>query len=108
MPGAGAGCGGFAGGGTAVVEPVERCLLFEPLLQELADLLGDLPGATDAGLLVGRTRGAIDLRGSVSRRRAERLLESELVKGVTLNGEALGDPVIADDPLSNRARLRAR
>jgi 23S rRNA (uracil1939-C5)-methyltransferase len=100
------GAWGFAGpeGATAV----DQCLLFEPLLQELADAVRavDLPGATDLGLLVGESKGAVDLRGGV--RRAEKLLSLPLVKGVTLGGAVLGDPVIADPPLSNRARLRAR
>jgi 23S rRNA (uracil1939-C5)-methyltransferase len=42
------------------------------------------------------------------RKRAEKLLENRLVRGVTLAGTALGDPVIVDPPLSNGARLRAR
>lgn len=99
---------GFAQARSGRVEPVDICLLFEPLLQELADLLGDLPGATDAGLLVGAGKGAIDLRGAVSRKSAAKLLEHRLVKGVTFAGGALGDPVIADAPLPNGARLRAR
>ena len=76
---AGQGLWGFAQAGATVVEPVAQCLLFEPLLQELAELLGDLPGATDAGLLAGSARGAIDLRGPVSRKRAEGLLEHSVV-----------------------------
>lgn len=99
---------GFAQAGSGRVEPVDICLLFEPLLQELAELLGELPGATDAGLLVGTSKGAIDLRGQVSRKGAAKLLEQRLVKGVTFAGGALGDPVIADEPLPNGARLRAR
>jgi 23S rRNA (uracil1939-C5)-methyltransferase len=106
---------GFAQAGESAIEPVAECLLFEPLLQELADVArsSDLPGVTDLGLLAGGTKGAIDLRveGAATkglRKRAEKLLESGIVRGVTLAGVALGDPVIADPPLSNGARLRAR
>jgi 23S rRNA (uracil1939-C5)-methyltransferase len=113
---AGSGRWGFAQAGTATIEPVDECLLFEPLLQQLADVVraaGDLPGVTDVALLAGEGKGALDLQagGGVtpgSRRRAERLLENRLVRGVTLGGAALGDPVIADPPLPNGARLRAR
>jgi 23S rRNA (uracil1939-C5)-methyltransferase len=101
-----AGRWGFAGpeGGT----PVDECLLFEPLLQQLADAVRsvDLPGATDLGLLAGDSKGAVDLRGNV--KRADKLLALKLVKGVTLAGQVLGDPVIADPALPNGARLRAR
>ena len=106
---------GFAQAGESAIEPVAECLLFEPLLQELADVArsSDLPGVTDLGLLAGGTKGAIDLgvEGAVTpglRKRAENLLENRIVRGVTLAGVALGDPVIADPPLSNGARLRAR
>ena len=99
---------GFAHRGSAQIEPVEACLLFEPLLQELADLAGAAAGATEVGLLAGERKGAIDLRGPVSRKRALSLLQHRIVKGVTLQGEVLGDPVIADPPLSNGARVRAR
>ncbi len=97
---------GFAGPEGAT--EVDACLLFEPRLQELADAVRavDLPGASDLGLLVGESKGAVDLRGGV--RRATRLLSLPLVKGVTLGGKVLGDPVIADPPLPNGARLRAR
>ncbi len=113
---AGGGSWGFARAGTTAVEPVEECLLFEPLLQELARAArsaGDLPGVSDLGLLAGETKGAIDLRlaGAVTpglRRRAEKLLEHRLVRGITLGGSVLGDPVLADPPLPNGARLRAR
>ncbi len=113
---AGPGRWGFAQVGTAVIEPVDECLLFEPLLQELAEVVraaGDLPGVTDVALLAGEGKGALDLRaeGSVTpglRRRAERLLENRLVRGVTVGGAIFGDPVIADPPLPNGARLRAR
>lgn len=113
---AGGGRWGFAQAGTAVVEPVDECLLFEPLLQELADAArgaGDLPGASDLGLLAGETKGAIDLRveGGITpglRKRAEKLLEHRLVRGVTLGDLVLGDPVIADPLLANGARVRAR
>ncbi len=72
---------GFAGPEGAA--EVDACLLFEPRLQELADAVRaiDLPGATDLGLLVGESKGAVDLRGGV--RRAEKLLSLPLVKGVT-------------------------
>jgi 23S rRNA (uracil1939-C5)-methyltransferase len=101
-----AGKWGFAGPEGAT--PVDECLLFEPLLQKLADAVRsvDLPGATDLGLLSGESKGAVDLRGNV--RRPERLLDLPLVKGVTLEGAVLGDPIIADRPLANGARLRAR
>ena len=112
---AGKGRWGFAQPGSPVVEPVEECLLFEPLLQRLAELArsADLAGAVDLGLLAGESKGAIDLRveGAVPRglrARAEKLLQHPLVRGVTLGGEAVGDPVIADPPLPNGARLRAR
>jgi len=107
---------GFAQGGATVVEPVEECLLFEPLLEELAALLraaGDLPGVKDVGLLAGESKGAIDLRlegpaTQSARRRGEKLLGQGLVRGVTVAGAVLGDPVIADAPLPNGARVRAR
>ena len=107
---------GFAHPGSPDVEPVEECLLFEELLQELADVArgaGELPGVSDLGLLAGETKGAIDLRVRVAvtpglRRRAEKLLDHRLVRGVTLDGETLGDPVIVDPALPNGARLRAR
>ena len=106
---------GFAQPGSPVVEPVEECLLFEPLLQRLAEAARgvDLSPVHDLGLLAGDAKGAIDLRleGPVTRgvrARAEKLLEHPLVRGITLAGDALGDPVIADRPLSNGARLRAR
>jgi 23S rRNA (uracil1939-C5)-methyltransferase len=72
-----------------------------------------LPGVTDVGLLAGESRGAIDLRvdGALTaavRRRADLLLEDPRVRGVTAPGAAFGDPVIADPPLPNGARLRAR
>jgi 23S rRNA (uracil1939-C5)-methyltransferase len=82
--------------------------LFEPLLQELATAADELPGATDLGLLAGDKRGAVDVRGPVSRKRAGKLLEHRLIRGVTLNGEGLGDPVLIDPPLANGARLRLR
>ena len=112
---AGKGRWGFAQPGSAVVEPVEECLLFEPLLQRLADLArgAGLAGVADLGLLAGETKGAMDLRveGPIApglRARAEKLLEHSIVRGVTLGGSTLGDPVIADAPLPNGARLRAR
>src|SRR5256885_2138935 len=107
---------GFAHPGSTAVEPVDECLLFEGLLQELADAArgaGELAGVSDLGLLAGETKGAIDLRVKAPvtpglRRRAEKLLDHHLVRGVTLHGEILGDPVIADPALPNGARLRAR
>lgn len=99
---------GFAHGGSHVVEPVDECLLFEPLLQELAAAARDLPGATGLGLLAGDKRGAIDVQGPAARHRVEKLLGHRLVRGATLNGEALGDPVVIDPPLANGARLRLR
>jgi 23S rRNA (uracil1939-C5)-methyltransferase len=113
---AGQGKWGFAPAGEAEVTEVPACLLFEPLLEELADVLraaGDLPGVRDVGLLAGEAKGALDLRpeGAVTpslRRRAERLLTHKRIRGITLGTEVLGDPVIADAPLPNGARLRAR
>ncbi len=128
---AGQGRWGFAQAGESAVYPVDQCLLFEPELQQLADAAsaaGDLPGVTDLGLLSGSSgKGAIDLRGEITpglRKRAEKLLSLEQVKGITLSTlsgtpwsasalgvpifELLGDPVIADPPLPNGARLRAR
>jgi 23S rRNA (uracil1939-C5)-methyltransferase len=72
-----------------------------------------LPGASDLGLLAAETKGAIDLRVEAGitpglRKRAEKLLEHRLVRGVTLGDLVLGDPVIADPPLANGARVRAR
>lgn len=98
---------GFAQAGGVDVEPVETCLLFEPLLEELAAAARDV-AATDLGLLAGERRGAVDLRGPASRRQAEKLLEHRSIRGVTLNGEVLGDPVVVDPPLPNGARLRLR
>ena len=102
------GAWGFAQPRSTVVEPVDICLLFEPLLQDLAALLAGLPGATGIGLLAGTSRGAIDLRGDISRRRAERLINHPLIKGVTAPWGVVGDPVIADEPMLNGARLRTR
>ena len=110
------GAWGFAQAGAATIEPVDECLLFEPLLEELAQVArraGELPGVVDLGLLTGEKKGAIDLRieGPAApglRRRAEELLQHPLVRGVTLAGSAIGDPVIVDDPLPNGARPRAR
>ncbi|HZR09387.1 MAG TPA: methyltransferase domain-containing protein, partial [Myxococcales bacterium] len=107
---------GFSHRGAPAVEPVDECLLFEPLLEELAAAgrsAGDLPSVADLGLLAGERTGAIDLRvdGPVTpglRRRAEKLLEHHLVRGVTLAGAVLGDAVVADAPLPNGARVRAR
>jgi 23S rRNA (uracil1939-C5)-methyltransferase len=113
---AGQGKWGFAQAGRVDVTPVAACLLFEPLLEELADVVraaGDLPGVLDVGLLAGESKGALDLRpeGAVTpglRQRAARLLANKRVRGITLGTEVLGDPVIADAPLRNGARLRAR
>ena len=96
--------GGFAQAGTGTIVPVDECLLFEPLLQELASLVAFAP---EAGLLAGASSGAIELKG-VSRKRAEKLLENKRVRGIVGDGFVLGDPVIADAPLPNGARLRAR
>ena len=117
---AGPGSWGFAQAGSARIEPVLECLLFEPALQALADLVraaGDLPGVTDVGLLSGERKGALDLRTEGTptpglRKRAEKLCDGRLVKGVVLGPkgapELIGDPVIADAPLANGARFRAR
>ena len=93
--------GGWGFDGTAV----EECLLFEPELQKLADAVRavELPGATDLALLAP---GAVDVRGDVSRKHAEKLLQA--ARGVTLKGEMLGNAVVADEPLANGARLRSR
>ncbi|HEY2027679.1 MAG TPA: TRAM domain-containing protein [Myxococcales bacterium] len=99
---------GFAQAGTVQIEPVARCLLFEPLLQTLADLLGDLPGATDVAILAGEKNGALDVHGKVSRKHLEELARHRLIKGVTSGGAMIGDPVIVDQPLANGARLRSR
>jgi 23S rRNA (uracil1939-C5)-methyltransferase len=107
---------GFAQRGVNRIEPVDECLLFEPRLRDLADVArtaGDLPGVTDLGLLAGEQKGAIDLRveGAVTpglRKRAEQLLRHRVVRGITLGGTVLGDAVVADAPLPNGARLRAR
>ncbi len=120
---------GFAQRGSAQVEPVEECLLFEPGLQALADAVracGDLPGVTDLGLLTSASgTGAVDLRGEKLtqslRARAGKLLSSvRALKGITLTNagtsgrsapsapELLGDPVLVDAPLANGARLRSR
>ncbi|MGZ6143882.1 MAG: class I SAM-dependent RNA methyltransferase, partial [Myxococcales bacterium] len=96
--------GGFAQAGSNEVTPVDECLLFEPLLQELASLVREAP---EAGLLAGSRFGAVDVRGW-SRKRAERLLEHKVIRGVVADGAVLGDPVIADPPLPNGARLRLR
>jgi len=104
----GGGGWGFAQAGTDEVEPVETCLLFEPLLQDLFDAAREMTSATDLGLLAGERRGAVDLRGPVSRRQAEKLLEHRLIRGVTVDGEVFGDPVVVDAPLPNGARLRLR
>jgi 23S rRNA (uracil1939-C5)-methyltransferase len=102
---AGRGKWGFAQAGTAHVQPLPRCLLFEPLVQQLADLLEDLPGVSDVAILAGEKTGALDLHGG-SRKQAEALLQHRLVKGVTFGGAMAGDPVIAD--ASTGARLRFR
>jgi 23S rRNA (uracil1939-C5)-methyltransferase len=96
--------GGFMQARSSVVTPVDECLLFEPLLQEMASLVRDAP---EARLLAGSRAGAVDLRG-VSRKRAGKLLETRLIRGVIADGVALGDPVVVDPPLPNGARLRLR
>ena len=111
---AGKGRWGFAQAGRVEVTGVDACLLFEPLLQELLEVVrgaGELPGVTDVGLLAGASKGAVDLRGAVTkglRKRAEKMLEHKRIRGVILSTEVLGDPVIADPPLRNGARPRAR
>ncbi|MCA1826542.1 MAG: class I SAM-dependent RNA methyltransferase [Myxococcales bacterium] len=96
--------GGFLQARSSVVTPVDECLLFEPLLQDLASLVRD---ALEVRLLAGSRSGAIDVRG-MSRKRAERLLESRVIGGVIADGVVLGDPVVVDPPLANGARLRLR
>src|SRR5438132_406518 len=64
--------GGFAEAGTASVTPVDECLLFEPLLQEMASMVREAP---EVRLLAGARSGAVDLRG-LPRKRASGLLES--------------------------------
>lgn len=111
-----AGKWGFAQAGAAAITAVDECLLFEPLLQQLADAVraaGDLPGVDEVGLLAGSGKGAIDLRPGAEiskalRKRAGALLQSRIVKGVTLGAEIIGDPVVADGPLPSGARLRSR
>jgi 23S rRNA (uracil1939-C5)-methyltransferase len=108
-----AGGDGFAGEGRSAkarsigIAPIPRCLLFEPLVQQLADLLEDLPGVSDVAILAGEKTGALDLHGG-SRKQAEALMQHRLVKGVTFDGAAVGEPVIADAALANGARLRFR
>jgi 23S rRNA (uracil1939-C5)-methyltransferase len=104
---AGRGKWGFSRAGAARVEAIPRCLLFEPLVQQLADLLDDLPGVTDVAILAGEKSGALDLHGG-TRKQAEKLLQHRLVKGVSFDGAVAGEPVIADAALPNGARLRAR
>jgi 23S rRNA (uracil1939-C5)-methyltransferase len=96
--------GGFAQAGSTEIVPVDECLLFEPLLHEMASLVRDVP---EARLLAGTRSGSLDLRG-VSRKKAERMLESRLIRGVIVDGVVLGDPVVVDPPLPNGARLRLR
>jgi len=84
---------------------VAACLLFEPELQRLADDVRrfKLTGATDLALLAP---GAVDVRGELSKKHAEELLA--VARGVTLKGQTFGNPVVADPPLPNGARLRSR
>ena len=96
--------GGFAQAGTALVTRVDECLLFEPLLQEMASLVREAP---EVRLLAGARSGALDVRG-LPRKRAAALLESRLIRGVIADGVVLGDPVVVDPPLPNGARLRLR
>jgi len=105
---AGRGKWGFAQAGTARVEPIARCLLFEPLVQQLADLLEDLPGVSDVAILAGEGRGALDLHGDTTKKQAQKLADHPLIKGITLGGVSIGDPIIADGKLPNGARLRLR
>ncbi len=125
---------GFAGhevapGARSPIVSVDRCLLFEPALQELADavrpVLAELAIAevTDLGLLVdNRGRGAIDLRceaapSARARQRAEQLLRRVRgLRGITLGPSSaptlLGEPLLADAPVQvsqgTPFRLRAR
>jgi len=48
------------------------------------------------------------VHGKVSRNHLEVLARHRLVKGVTFDGGAIGDPVIVDEALPNGARLRSR
>jgi 23S rRNA (uracil1939-C5)-methyltransferase len=106
---AGRGAWGFAKAGTASMAAIDRCLLFEPLVQEIADALGDLPGATDVAILAGEKRGALDIVGEVSRKQLDRLAAHAKIQGITHGGAiAAGDPVVADPPSKNGARLRSR
>ena len=94
------------------VVPVEECLLFEEPLQALADALRgtELPGVVDLGLdTSAEAAGAVDLRtqgppSPALRKRAQALLGR--VNGVTLGGEALGDPVLVDAHRGFRLRSR--
>jgi 23S rRNA (uracil1939-C5)-methyltransferase len=114
----------------ATILPVEKCLLFEPKLQELADVvrpaiaeLGGIPEATDLGLLVdSEGRGAIDLRTAAAptarvRHRVEQLVRKlKILRGVTVGplGSPLliGEPTLADAPVELHGgkpfRLRTR
>lgn len=84
---------------------VDECLLFEPELQKLAADVRQfkLTSATDLALLAP---GAVDVRGEVSKKQAEELLA--VARGVTLKGQTFGNPVVADPPLPNGARLLHR
>lgn len=96
--------GGFLQARSSAVTPVEECLLFEPLLQEMASLVREAP---EARLLAGVKSGAVEVRGW-SRKRSEKLLEHRIFRGVIADGAVLGDPVVTDAPLANGARLRSR
>ena len=96
--------GGFLQARSSKVTPVDECLLFEPVLQQMAALVREAP---EARLLAGVRDGAVDVRGW-SRKRAGKLLESRLIRGVIADGAVLGDPVVTDPPLANGARLRSR
>jgi 23S rRNA (uracil1939-C5)-methyltransferase len=97
---------GFAQNRSNAIQPVEQCLLFEPLLQRLSESVGELPGATDISILAGTKSGALAVTGEVSRKRLEAL--PRIFRGVVQGNLILGDPVIADPPLANGARLRHR
>ena len=127
---------GFAGLESATkrlhstILPVDKCLLFEPKLQELADVirpaiaeLGGIPEATDLGLLVdSEGRGAIDLRtatppGARVRHRVEQLVRKiKILRGATVgplgNPLLIGEPTLADAPVELNGgtpfRLRTR
>jgi 23S rRNA (uracil1939-C5)-methyltransferase len=92
--------------------PVEECLLLEPALQRLVDIMRrkDLRGVTDLALDTSATgAGAVQLRFRGApmpalRRRAEALLGP--VQGVVVGSETFGDPVLVDEVAGFRLRSR--